>query len=207
MKRVCIVGASGKLGRYMVQHALDRGYEVVGVCREKSAGKLDGFRGRITVIPGATNDRAVIEQAVAGCDGVLTVLVPWGSEPLRVGDGPGGARLRASGRTPDLLLRLAHHARRPGCLPAVPEARRSARPLAGAADPLHRYRRPGGGVPADLCQRGPVDGRARERPRRGGEPGPARVEPARGRSHPQEQHDAAAWTTPCSWSRPWRTTA
>ena len=24
MKRVCIVGASGKLGRYMVQHALDR---------------------------------------------------------------------------------------------------------------------------------------------------------------------------------------
>ena len=25
--RVCIVGASGKLGRYMVQHALDRGYD------------------------------------------------------------------------------------------------------------------------------------------------------------------------------------
>ena len=24
-----MVGASGKLGRYMVQHALDRGYEVV----------------------------------------------------------------------------------------------------------------------------------------------------------------------------------
>jgi short-subunit dehydrogenase len=34
--RVCIVGASGKLGRYMVQHALDRGYEVVGVCRQQS---------------------------------------------------------------------------------------------------------------------------------------------------------------------------
>ena len=26
--KVCIVGASGKLGQYMVQHALDRGYEV-----------------------------------------------------------------------------------------------------------------------------------------------------------------------------------
>ena len=76
--KVCIVGASGKLGKYMVQHALDRGYEVVGVYRERSVGKLDAFKGRITVIPGATNDREVIKKAVAGCDGVLTVLVPWG---------------------------------------------------------------------------------------------------------------------------------
>jgi hypothetical protein len=78
-KKICIVGASGKLGRYMVQHALDRGYEVVGVCRARSVSKLEAFKGRITVIPGATNDRKVIQQAVAGCDGVLTVLVPWGA--------------------------------------------------------------------------------------------------------------------------------
>jgi hypothetical protein len=77
-KRVCIVGASGKLGQYMVQHALDRGYEVVGVCRERSVSKLDAFKGLITIVPGATNDREVIRKAVAGCDGVLTVLVPWG---------------------------------------------------------------------------------------------------------------------------------
>lgn len=78
MKKVCIVGASGKLGQYMVGHALDRGYEVVGVCREKSVGKLDRFKGRITIVPGATNDRQVIKRAVEGCDGVLTVLMPWG---------------------------------------------------------------------------------------------------------------------------------
>ena len=52
--RVCIVGASGKLGQYMVQQSLDRGDEVVGVCRKESVGKLDPFKGRITVIPGAT---------------------------------------------------------------------------------------------------------------------------------------------------------
>ncbi|MEU6861395.1 NAD(P)-binding oxidoreductase [Glycomyces sp. NPDC046736] len=77
-KRVCIVGASGKLGRYMVQHALDRGYEVVGVCREKSVPKLDDYASRITVHGGNTNDREVIARAVEGCDAVLAVLVPWG---------------------------------------------------------------------------------------------------------------------------------
>jgi len=77
--KVCIVGASGKLGKYMVKHSLDRGYQVVGVCRERSVGKLDAFKGRIAVIPGATNDREVIKNGVAGCDGVLAVLVPWGA--------------------------------------------------------------------------------------------------------------------------------
>ena len=74
--RVCIVGASGKLGQYMIQHALDRGHEVVGVCREQSVPKLDRFNGRITIVPGMTDDRDVIRKAVAGCDGVLVVLAP-----------------------------------------------------------------------------------------------------------------------------------
>jgi NAD(P)-dependent dehydrogenase (short-subunit alcohol dehydrogenase family) len=76
--KVCIVGASGKLGRYMVQHALDRGHQVVGVCRAESVAKLDAFKERITVVPGATDDREVIKRAVSECDGVLTVLVPRG---------------------------------------------------------------------------------------------------------------------------------
>ncbi|WP_232831998.1 NAD(P)-dependent oxidoreductase [Nocardiopsis sp. FIRDI 009] len=99
-KRMCVVGASGKLGRHMVRHALDRGYEVVGVCREQSVDKLAEFEGRITVLPGMTDDREVIARAVDGCDAVLTVLVPWGVHHYASGTAqavldhaPPGARL------------------------------------------------------------------------------------------------------------------
>lgn len=99
-QKVCIVGVSGKLGRYLVEHALDRGYEVVGVCRDVSVDKLGPIRERITVVPGATNDRDAIKRAVAGCDAVLTVLVPIGREHYSSGTAqavldlaPPGARL------------------------------------------------------------------------------------------------------------------
>lgn len=98
--KVCVVGGSGKLGRYMIGHLLERGDEVVCVCRERSVPKLEPFAGRITIVPGATNDAAVIARAVRGCDGVLVVLVPWGIEGLATGtaqavldQAPRGARL------------------------------------------------------------------------------------------------------------------
>lgn len=85
MKKVCIIGASGKLGKYMVKHALDKGYEVTAVCREKSIEKLNEFKGRITIVAGATNDSEVIKKALVDCDGVLTVLVPWGVQQYSSG--------------------------------------------------------------------------------------------------------------------------
>ena len=83
--KVCIVGASGKLGRYIVGHCLERGHEVVGVCRAQSVGKLDDVADRMTIVPGATDGPDVIARAVAGCDGVLTVLVPWGVKGYATG--------------------------------------------------------------------------------------------------------------------------
>lgn len=79
IRRVCVIGASGKLGRYLVIESLRRGYDVVGVCRGSSVGKLADLADRITVLPGRTNDPGVIARAVADCDAVLTVLVPWGT--------------------------------------------------------------------------------------------------------------------------------
>lgn len=85
MRKICIIGASGKLGQYMVQHSLDLNYEVVAVCRQRSVEKLDRFNGLISIVPGATNNPEVIKKAVDGCDGVLTVLVPWGMQKYSTG--------------------------------------------------------------------------------------------------------------------------
>ncbi len=162
--KVCIVGASGKLGKYMVQHALDRGYEVVGVCRERSVGKLDAFKGRITVIPGATNDREVIKKAVAGCDGVLTVLVPWGVH--HYSSGTAQAVLDYARPGARLIFSCGWHITRDGqdVYSRTFKAAVKAVTLAHAAGSRRGHRRPGGSVPAGVCQRHPVDGRAWERP-------------------------------------------
>jgi hypothetical protein len=110
--KICMIGASGKLGNYMVQHALERGYEVIGMCRERSVGKLDAFKGRMTIMPGATNDVAVIEKAVAGCDGVLTVLVPWGNQQYATGTAQ--AVLDYAPRSARLIFSCGWHITRDG---------------------------------------------------------------------------------------------
>ena len=194
--RVCIVGASGKLGRYMVQHALDRGYEVVAVCREVSVDKLEEFSGRITIIPGATDDRQVIERAVAGCDAVLTVLVPRGVHHYSSGTAQAVLDLARPGAR--LVFSCGYHITRDGQdvyswkVKALVNGGGPAR----ATPPSHRPRRPGGGVPADLRQRHAVDRRARQRPGGGRATGPARVEPTRGRPDPQEQPHATCGLRP-----------
>ena len=78
IKSVCIIGISGKLGQYMTEHCLARGYTVTGVCRPESVRKLERFGDRITVYPARTDDAAVVAEAAKDADGILTVLAPWG---------------------------------------------------------------------------------------------------------------------------------
>ncbi len=58
------------------------------MCREESVEKLAEFEGRIDIVLGATDDREVIQRAVAGCDGVLVVLVPRGMHGYSSGTAP-----------------------------------------------------------------------------------------------------------------------
>src|SRR6187200_2001956 len=162
--RVCIVGASGKLGQYMVQQSLDRGDEVVGVCREQSVGKLDAFKGRITVIPGATDDREVIKRAVAGCGGVLVVLTPRGVHGYSTGTTQAVLDYAEPGAR--LVFSCGWHITLDGQdvytwkLKASVNVGGAPRP----ACPLRRPRRPGRGDATGVCQRHPLDRRARQPP-------------------------------------------
>ena len=108
-RKVCIVGASGKLGQYMVQHALDRGYEVVGVCREKSVRKLDRSTGG-SVMPGATTTRGHPPRG-AGCDAMLTVLVPRGVHGYSSGTARRSSTMRPGAR---LVFSCGWHITRDG---------------------------------------------------------------------------------------------
>ena len=82
MTRICIIGISGKLGLLMAQQCLAEGYEVTGLCRPESASKLATFGDSIRLVTGDTSDPVTISRAVAGCEGVLTVLVPWGTDGM-----------------------------------------------------------------------------------------------------------------------------
>lgn len=77
-KRICVVGASGKLGQYMVDLALTQGWQVTTVCRVQSVHKLAHFGAQIERVAGHTDDRDVIRRAVQDADAVLCVLAPWG---------------------------------------------------------------------------------------------------------------------------------
>jgi hypothetical protein len=155
--------------------------------REQSVGKLDEFKGRITVIPGATNDPEVIRKAVAGCDGVLVVLVPRGVH----GYSTGTAQVVLDHATPGarLVFSCGWHIIRDGrdVYPWKQKGDRQGLRAARAPRAVRRSRRPGGGLPAGVRQRHPLDGRSRERPRGRREPRPASAEPARGRPHTREQ--------------------
>ena len=139
-------------------------------------------------LPAATNDPDVIKHAVAGCDGVLVVLVPRGVHGYATGTAqavldhaPVGARL---------VFSCGWHITRDG----QDVYSWKLKTLVKSFGPLARLTRF-----ADLndqveaCRRvfasdDSVDRRTRQRPRRGREPGPTGVESARRRPNPAEQH-------------------
>lgn len=75
--KVVIFGASGRVGKLLVQEALYRGHEVTAVLMRK--GEML-FPDSVHVVEADVHDAAAVEAAVAGKDIVLSALGSWGTK-------------------------------------------------------------------------------------------------------------------------------
>lgn len=71
-RRVLIVGATGGTGRQLVAQALERGYAVTALVRDRS--RLPGDHPQLTVIQGDVLDEGSVEAAMRGQEAVLSAL-------------------------------------------------------------------------------------------------------------------------------------
>ncbi|WP_329333477.1 NAD(P)H-binding protein [Streptomyces sp. NBC_01352] len=72
--RVTAFGATGAIGRLVVQQLLDDGHQVTALIR--SPAKLTLTHSHLTVVTGQLSDRDAVEQAVIGADAVISALGP-----------------------------------------------------------------------------------------------------------------------------------
>ena len=73
-RRIVVFGASGGIGRQVVEQSLRRGDEVTAFVRSPS--KLTLSDPKLTVVAGELSDRAAVEAAVRGADAVISALGP-----------------------------------------------------------------------------------------------------------------------------------
>lgn len=71
-QRVAILGATGRLGRLLVDTALERGYEVRALARDPK--KLQRFNERLTVIQGDAQTGQGLDALLSGCRFAVSAL-------------------------------------------------------------------------------------------------------------------------------------
>lgn len=73
--RIIVFGASGRVGRLVVDEALRRGYEVVAFVHTTALAERPG----LVTVRGDMYDAASVKRAIAGCDAVVSCLSSWGT--------------------------------------------------------------------------------------------------------------------------------
>jgi putative NADH-flavin reductase len=81
--KLAIFGGTGRTGQYLIQQALEEGYQVVALARTPS--KLDGmsttYKDQLSIVTGDVQTMSSVEQVVAEADAVLSVLGPTNNQP------------------------------------------------------------------------------------------------------------------------------
>lgn len=88
---VCVTGAGGFIGSWIVKILLARGYAVRGTSRREAADPknahlwaLDGAAERLTMLQVDLLDRASLRAAFRGCDGVIHTASPMHDNPEEI---------------------------------------------------------------------------------------------------------------------------
>lgn len=77
--RVAVFGATGRTGRRLLVLAQEKGLQVNALARHPE--ELGEFRGHVTVVEGSVTDPIAVEQTLARCGAVLSVLGPKRDSP------------------------------------------------------------------------------------------------------------------------------
>jgi putative NADH-flavin reductase len=72
--RVTVFGATGKIGRLVVQQLLTAGHDVTTLVRNPA--KLTFTHPRLTVLTGQLSDGSAVKEAINGNDAVISALGP-----------------------------------------------------------------------------------------------------------------------------------
>lgn len=72
MKKILLLGASGRTGKHILNQALERGFDVNIVVRDAS--KIKTKSAQLTIFEGTPSDAAILKIAVQNCDFVISAL-------------------------------------------------------------------------------------------------------------------------------------
>jgi putative NADH-flavin reductase len=75
--RLTVLGGTGRIGRLIVEQALTAGDDVTVLVRDPQ--KLGPITERVRVVPGSVSDPAVVRDAVAAADAVISAIGPDGN--------------------------------------------------------------------------------------------------------------------------------
>jgi len=100
---VAVIGATGRVGQHVFSGAVDRGFHVRALVRDRN--KLNGNE-NVEIIQGNILDPVVVRTLIEGVDVVLSVLGSRPKEPMIVG--PGTRVLVDAIRACDVAPRVVH---------------------------------------------------------------------------------------------------
>lgn len=80
--RVVVFGATGRIGRHVVEQALAADHEVIAFVRDP--GRLAASHDRLHIIQGDAQQADRVAEAIAGSDAVIAALGPRGNTPDQI---------------------------------------------------------------------------------------------------------------------------